>query len=159
MYWFSSVQLIEELSLIGNIYGTNAESLERLKGGSWRKQKNRSGVTKGRRASIVCPSAVSIVSVKNICWLAPACLPSVALLVYIQKQLLAYFRKHLLVYFQKQLSVYFRKQLLAYFQKHLSRVCAPPPSPTQGMEGEEVGKELVGAIEVVQTIECSNKLY
>src|SRR6218665_2316756 len=107
------------------------------------------------------PSCLYCVSVsclycerQNICWLAPACLPSVALLVYFQKQLLAYFRKH----------------LLAYFQKHLSRVCAPslPPSPTQGMEGqgmegEEVGKELVGAIEVVQInyirLKCIHSLF
>src|SRR6218665_1150103 len=76
-------------------------------------------------------------------------------------------QKHLLVgaslstvclYCVKHLLAYFQKHLLAYFRKHLSLVCALslPPSPTQ--EGEEVGKGLVGAIEVVQTSECSNKL-
>src|SRR6218665_2362243 len=40
---------------------------EWVEGGSQSKQKNRPGVTKGRRPSIMWP-AVSIVWLKNICW-------------------------------------------------------------------------------------------
>ena len=73
--------------------------------------------------------------------------------LYCVKQLLAYFHKHLLAYFHKHLLAYFRKHLLAYFLKQLPGVCAPS-LPRAGKE-KRLGKGLVGAIEVVQTSECS----
>src|SRR6218665_4135625 len=63
-------------------------------------------------------------------------------------------QKQLSLYFGKHLSAYFLKQLLSHLlQKQMSGVCAPSLTPSPTRTGQ--GKELVGAIEVVQTSECS----
>src|SRR6218665_606463 len=139
------------------------------------KQTKESARRDKRLSSVYCVSVSCLYCIGQKHLLVGASLSTVCLycvkhlLAYFLKQLLAYFQKHLLAYFRKHLSLcwsIFVNSCWPIFKKHLTRVCAPslPPSPTQGregqgMEGEEVGKELVGAIEVVQTSECSNKLY